>query len=269
MAGNSGPERGQLGARRGLAASVATFFVELREDIRGAPPWQLGLLVLSVALAGLFITMVGLALTEGDGSAGDRPSVSDAPKHDSSRDTRNGEPQGGGLAPGTEDDSNRADCPEIGATGAYNNTEREWAIANCPELSSEFVAANPEPTAAEGDTSGGGPAPVNPDPGGVGGPIGLPPAAPPAAPTPVPSPTTPPQPAFGAADAIALAIGYYASAPEGHYQIDPSGCTAAGSSGLWSVSCVGRLAGCARAECVEVVNACVIQATRTVAPGVC
>ena len=264
--------RDNAGPGRSLLQPIATFVGELRDDIRAAPLWQIGLLVFSVALAGLFITMVGLALTDGDDDAG-RYGVSagDAPKHDSGGDVRSGE--AGPLTPNAPgvagDEENREDCDAIGAEGAFNNTEREWALANCPELSADFVAADDNPDDADpGDTSGGGPA--SGSPGNVAGPGPAAPTAPPAAGTPVPpAPTSPPASTFGAGDAIALTIGYYATAPAGHYDIDPSACTATGAGGSWNVSCVGRLAGCALAECVEVVNACVSASTRAVAPGSC
>lgn len=250
---------------RNPVRATATFIRELRDDLSVAPLWQQGLLVAAIALAGLFITMLGLAIAErGDDKATYGLANADAPRHDPSDDLANGEVPPGeptSVAGVSGPEPNREDCAAIGSGGAFNNTEREWALTNCPELNDEVVFANVTPTPP--------PSVIGPDPGG---PIGLPgPADPTAVPPPANTPTTapPPGPSFGAGDAIALMIGYYASAPDGHYVISPSTCHATGGSGAWGVSCVGVLKGCARVECTMGLVACVVETTRTVIPGLC
>jgi hypothetical protein len=156
---------------------------------------------------------------------------------------------------------NREDCEAIESGGAFNNTEREWALVNCPDINTEIVFANVTPTPAPAAIAPNVPPPALPgDP---------PPANPTAVPPPASTPTTAPPPSFGAGDAIALMIGYYATAPDGHYVVNPSTCHATGGSGTWNVSCVGVLKGCARVECTIGLVACVVETTRTVIPGLC
>lgn len=242
--------------------AVATFVQELRDDLGVAPLWQQGLLVAAVALAGLFITMLALAIADrGDGTSSYEQANADAPRHNSSGDIRNGEAPEGGGQPGVVQEPNRQDCDAIISGGAYNNTEREWALANCPEINEPVVFADVTPTPVPA-VSG----PVQPpfDPGSVTLPPANPTAPPPATPT-----SPPPPPGFAAGDAISIAISYYASAPDGHYMINPSSCNATPGAGTWYVTCVGTLKGCTRVECTTGLTACVVEATRNVFAGLC
>ena len=254
---------------RGPIHAVATFVRELRADMSVAPLWQQGLLVAAVALAGLFVTMLALAISgRGDDSPSSQANA-DSPRHDSSGDFRNGEGPSGAPTRVTEVagvvEPNREDCEAIVSGGAFNNTEREWALANCPDINTEVVFANVTPTPGPSVSGPNGPPPSGP---GTSPPAANPTAVPPPASTPTTAPPPPP-PGFGASDAIALAIGYYASAPDGHYVVNPSTCHASGGSGTWGVSCVGVLKGCTRVECTVGLVACVVETTRSVIPGLC
>lgn len=235
--------------RRFKLPSVATLAAELRDDFKTAPFWQRGLLVFAVALAGLFITILGLALTDGTGDP--RPSVQARPTLVPTAEeavdappapTREEMPTPIPPAAAAE---NREDCAAIRGQGYLSEAEREWFLASCPE--SDVAAAETGPI-----DDVGAPGPSSPT------------AAP------LSTPTAPPQDAFEGADAIALVVGYFASAPEASYMINPASCDATpAAGGAWNVFCIGVLAGCSRPECVIGLNACVGAQTLAVVPGSC
>lgn len=226
--------RGSAGRprRRFKLSSVATFGGELRDDFRKAPPWQRGLLVFALALAGLFVTILGLALTDVQGDS--RPSVQARPTLVPTR-------EGAVDAPPRATFGEDVPTPVLGATAIQPvQNQDEPAVA----------ATDPGPVDAGSEEP---PAPSSTTPG------------------PAVSTATPlPPDVFDEADAVGLFVSYYASAPEGHYSVNPASCNARpAAAGTWNVSCIGVLAGCARPECVIGLSACVVEATLAVIPGSC